>query len=426
MLSRAVINNTATEEMKKQMELDYGSRFPVIITVGDQEVQTIPKAASFAEPLLEMSRINIIEKDIISEVFKNASTDMIKNATSRIEAVSNNILSKAESKIISLNKSSEEIKEIADSAKAKVLELRSKSEDIKNLAVERLSSVEAAVYDSLENLEYRVSDVLEEQIPEDDYISHTDKDVINERIQTINQNCLNAVKVCLVSEVDKIQRECLNVQNDLNNDINIKFNRLVEEATKEANEKISFTAKQFDINEAIEISANARLEEQAESDGTYIDSEFTGVGATVGIGSGAAVGAAIGSVVPILGTTIGAVVGGVLGFFAGATKSSVKEKTKIVYKASLVELKENIQASAKSAIDNAIGMVEGNINKFTLDYKSLIEGEINKFIDGLDREVDKIVLDYEKEKANKDNEIAHMAEIKLDMAEVLGVVEQLR
>ena len=252
---------------------------------------------------------------------------------------------------------------------------------------------------------YSVADVLDMQIPNNDYIEHTDKEVIQQQIDSIKLNCLNAVKACLVSEVDKIQRECIVAQSNLNNKINIEFNELVREAMKSANEKINFTAKAFDINDAMYIDGNSTIESEELSDGVIEELKFNGVGATVGMGGGAAIGAAVGSVVPIIGTAIGAVVGGLFGLFAGSSKKSVTEKTKTVYKASLLELKDGIINSATSSVEITREDLRDSIIAFANNYNILISNEIGKFINTLDKDLEKVISDYEKEKENKDAEI---------------------
>ena len=426
MLSRAVLNGTATDDMKKQMELDYGSRFSIIIEQGGQEFRAVPKAENFAVDLLNSSRIEIIEHDIITEIFSNASVDMISGSTNKIQIVTDYILALAQSKIIALNKSSEELYGIVEESKSNLTNLRTRGKGIEKSASDELSKLESSINNNLNNLERKVADVLDMQIPNNDYIEHTDKEVIQQQIDSIKLNCLNAVKACLVSEVDKIQRECIVAQSNLNNKINIEFNELVREAMKSANEKINFTAKAFDINDAMYIDGNSTIESEELSDGVIEELKFNGVGATVGMGGGAAIGAAVGSVVPIIGTAIGAVVGGLFGLFAGSSKKSVTEKTKTVYKASLLELKDGIINSATSSVEITREDLRDSIIAFANNYNILISNEIGKFINTLDKDLEKVISDYEKEKENKDAEIAHMAEIKLDMGQVLQVLEQLK
>lgn len=426
MLARATLDGTASEEMKRQMELDYGSRFSVTIKQGEQELNVIPKANYFAEDLLKLSNIEVIEKDIIAEIFANASIDMINNATNKIDNVTNHILSIVQSKIQALSKSNEELMTIVDTSKTKISEIRGKTVNIEKTVNSELKSLNLDIECKLGELDNKINCILENQIPKDHFIQNQDEDIIRQQMENIRINCLNAVKAALIGEIDKIQRQCNALQLQLNVKVNDEFNILVMEAIKSANEKINFTPKVFDINDIINIEAETEVQKEDINDDSFVEKEFTKVGATVGIGSGVALGAVIGTVVPVLGTAIGAVVGGLIGLFAGSTKNKVRENIKTMYKADLYELKESIRNSTCESIKMCKERIIGDINEFSNSYNSLLKLQISRFLDVLDSDLEKILSDYNFQKQNKDAEIAHMKEINSDMEQVLGVLQNLK
>lgn len=429
MLSRCVINNTANDSMKKEMQDHYGSKFSKTILVDGEEMTVIPKADKFAVDLLKESKIEQIETEIISQVFKRASSDMLSGAITRLDSVINYIIGNADSQIKSLNKDSEELYAIIEKSKQELNSLKSKGNQLKAIPKKELENINVEIKAILKGMESNIDTIVEQQLPQENSIQSYDRDSLSERMNLMRGNALNSVQAYLNREVDKIQRICIEAQGRLNNKVNIEFNKLIQEATKDVNDEINFTARTFDINDTIDMYSNNgsfNIETNYENDGTYVEKEFTALGATMGTSGGAAVGAAVGSFVPIIGTAIGAAVGGLIGFFLGSKKNSVKEKQRQVFNADISSLKNEIISAARNAVATTNSEVEENINIFRESYCKLIDMELNKFIMEIDKDFEDIIKNYNKEKNNKEAKINHMIDIKMKMAQYLDKLDEFR
>lgn len=426
--ARCVMNNTATVDMKEEMKNDYGSLFAEEIEFNGQKFTAVPDVENFAEQLFERSNLDTIEKEIISTVFENASDEMIDGAVQKISLVLENIIDNAESKIEVLNKDSEELYKVVSSAKEEVNKLKDKIEQLKEIPNKEFETLNKNIQNIIDDLQSRIIQSLELNLPQEDIIQSYDKNSLSVRMEDIKRNSLSAIQIVLNSELDKIQRLCIQSQYKLNADISKKFNKLVQEATKSVTEEINFTAKTFDIQESVDMYNDDAdyIACDYETEGTYTNYEWDTKGAVTGVAAGVAVGATIGSFVPIIGTFVGGVIGGIGGLIFGSQKETTKEIQREIYTADISALKSSIVNNSSEILKQAKINIKENLNQFEKGYMKFLESEIEKFLIGLDNDLNKVINDYEKDKNNKEKEISHMTDIKFESAKLIDELENIK
>lgn len=426
--ARCVMNNTATVDMKEEMKNDYGSLFADEIEFNGQKFTAVPDVENFAEQLFERSNLDTIEKEIISTVFENASDEMIDGAVQKISLVLENIIDNAESKIEVLNKDSEELYKVVSSAKEEVNKLKDKIEQLKEIPNKEFETLNKNIQNIIDDLQSRIIQSLELNLPQEDIIQSYDKNSLSVRMEDIKRNSLSAIQIVLNSELDKIQRLCIQSQYKLNADISKKFNKLVQEATKSVTEEINFTAKTFDIQESVDMYNDDAdyIACDYETEGTYTNYEWDTKGAVTGVAAGVAVGATIGSFVPIIGTFVGGVIGGIGGLIFGSQKETTKEIQREIYTADISALKSSIVNNSSEILKQAKINIKENLNQFEKGYMKFLESEIEKFLIGLDNDLNKVINDYEKDKNNKEKEISHMTDIKFESAKLIDELENIK
>lgn len=436
-LARTVITGNATEEMKEEMTNNYGSEYRMKQTINGKEYTIIPNPEDFAEPLLEKSKITIIEKHIIENMFNRASEKMIEGAFERLERTINNVGISADSQIEIVSKESNQLYKIVDESKRNIKKLRMEGESILQIPKENLSVLRGQVNSIISQIPDNVKKILSQSMPNENTIQSEDRNFLDERIDIIQSNANNSIEITLNREIDRIQRLAIDSQAKINQELNNAFYQLSDKANEVIGKKMSINFQIFNMDDftAFNITnVNTDIYDKTENDEVGRTKEFDGKGASLGVAAGASAGgyagAAIGSVVPVIGTAIGgaigAGIGAVAGFFLGGSKENIKYEKRKIYTADLKPLKDQLMANSEQMTMATIQNLEKTIDNLVNQYVQFIEKQLNAFISNLDEQLDKIVKEFENNKNSKEEHIKHMDNLKQKVEEFLNRIESLK
>ncbi|SEN88649.1 Dynamin family protein [Mesobacillus persicus] len=410
-LARAVLTGTASNELKKEMETSYGSKYAKEIEVEGTTFTVIPKPESFAQQLLEESNILSIEEKIIERMFYQSSEKMIHNSIERLHQVTGNILNAVQAQIDLSTQNAEGLQASVEESKKKIELLRNEGEFLKSIPKKEFSELVEKINAILRGIQGNVDQAIENNMPSRRVVEGTDENTLRQQVQSIQQTMVQGVQLTLNRDVDKIQRLAMDCQTQINQELNKAFQELSQKANELIGQSMSLKFQVFNMGDiSREISLSSDIQVQEGTTEVAGDDSSTMMARII---KGAGIGLGAGIVIPGAGNLLGAVIGGLGGllthFMSG--DADVRQSLK-VYKIELDPMKEEMVKHSKDSVRNVIKELEKEINESRSNYVKFIESQLNVFIHNLKEQLDTILSDYNKNKENIDQHLSNMESIK--------------
>lgn len=419
-LARMIMNGKATKESIKETKQIYGGKYTIINDEGDE---IIPNPSKWAGKLFEESNIEVIEKEIISNMFKKSSNNMFKSGIDKLEKTIANITDKTTNLIETSKMDADKIYKEVTENKNKIEELRNEGEILKEIPKDHLKMLKQQVNSIINEIPSNVSGIVQQIIPSGETIESEDQSYLQDRINSIQRDAINSIQLSLNRDIDRIQRLSIDCQNKIGQDLNKEFYNLSDKASAIVGQKMAMSLNILTMNDITpeEIEKTSANIDQSSNTTNYgnENNKIDGNDVAGGAAAGATVGGTIGTAIPVVGTVIGAAVGAVIGGLASLFSNGNQAQpvqNKIMYSANIGPIKDKLMNNSIQISKKIVADIEHSVNMLECQYNESVESQINDFINNLKKQLDEIVEEYEKNKDNIESYIKQMEHIGINMS----------
>lgn len=422
---RGIEGNTITDEALRDCKNKYQALFSKEIVIEGETYLKQLKPEEFASQLIEQSGIIELERNVILNTFKKASSKLIEGAIENIGLKSEFMIKTLEAHIQIQNKGIEELKSGIERSKKEINDLHQLSNTIGNDAEKQLQHIHMVLSGMVSNMAVEITSTVDKQLQAyQNVYQSTDRSYLSNIAAQVEKDCGNAITTYSLRKQDEVIRKYNELRFELMKSIYQGFKLLSERAN-------AIVKKHLDIEiesegllsmEIGELNVQGSgIKSSGGSSAGLSDRDFQNQAARGA--SAASTGAMIGLRV---GGPVGAVVGAIAGFFWGVGTYENKFPDPVeatTYTLDITQVKEDIRQRASVQAGN----MQQEFTKQSIEeheqIRKAITSNINSFIESLNEYLDNLESDYEIKRSERENYIRYLEGLEKC---TIGVREQVQ
>ncbi len=419
LLARIVKSGRGDQGVLNEVDRLYGSKYTESIEINGIMRQFKLEPQEYADKLLEESRIEIIENEILNSIFSIFAEETLENGIERIINVNNDIINSIEQDIALINNkydiSINEINEV----KNKLSNLKNEFIEVIDIPKVSLNILKDSINHKLNEMSEYLDNIVNDMLPTKNILEFEDKEDLLNKINVIENNIKESLNVTINKINDHIYSESFNTQIQINNNLNESFRKIGDEFNKHVDERIKFKFQIYNFDDIYMSNVNfnelniTETQSQVKEYDEFSASTFSlGMAATSVAGS--AVGGIMGRSLPILETAIGATFGagiGLLYFYMKKLKSTkIREKT--LYSVDVKEFRETFLSTIIEVFENIKVEIFKNVDDLIDKSVLSVDKQLSKYVKKLDNKIGRLIKNMKIDKEKRRKEIRNIETVK--------------
>lgn len=433
LLSRLVKNNLASQEVLNEIDRLYGSKYTESIEINGIVRQFKLEPKEYADKLLEESRIEIIEHDILNSIFSTFAEESLETGIERIITVNDDIINSLENDIALINNKYDISIGKINNIKNKLNNLKEEFIEVIDIPKISLNTLKDSINDKLDEMSDYLDNIVNDMLPIKNILEFDNKEDLLYKINIIENNIKESLNVTINKINDHIYNESFNVQIDINKNLNEAFRRIGDEFNKYIDEYIKFKFQIYNFDDIYMSNVNfndlniTETQSQVKEYEEFSASTFSlGMAATSVAGS--AVGGIMGRSLPVLETAIGATFGagvGLLYFYMKKLKSTkIREKT--MYSVDVEEFKQNFLNTIKEVFENIKFEIFKNVDDLIDKSVLSVDKQLSKYVKKLDNKIGRLIKNMKIDKEKRRREVKSIEVFKKEFVAFKNELEEIR
>lgn len=415
LLARIVKNNFASKEILDEIDRLYGSKYTESIEINGSIRQFKLEPSEYCDKLLEESRIEIIEEEILNCIFSTFAEESLEAGIEKIIAINNDIINSLDNDISVIdNKYNISFTKI-ENIKCKLYDLKKEFIEVINIPKVSLNILKNTINDKLDEMSQYLDNIVNEMLPVKNILEFENKDDLLYKINVIENNIKESLNVTLNKVNDHIYNESFNTQIEINKNLNEAFRKIGDEFNKYVNEHIKFKFQIYNFDDICmsnidfnELNITETQSQVKECDEFSTSTFSLGMAATSVAGS--AVGGILGKNLSVLETAIGATFGagiGLLYFYMKKLKST-RIRERIIYSVDIAEFKDNFLGKINEVFENIKKEIFKNVDELIENSVLSVEKQLSKYIKKLDKRIGRLIKNMKINKEKRKIELKNI------------------
>lgn len=433
LFARIVKKNLVSQETLNEIDRLYGSRYTEKIEINGIVRSFKLEPAEYADKLLEESRIEIIEKEILNCIFSNFAEENLELAIEKLININNDIINSLENDIAVINNKYNLSIEKFEKIKNRLTDLKNNFIEVLDIPKISLNVLKNSISVKLDEMSRYLDNMVSEMLPIKNVLEADTREDLLYKINVIENNIKESLSVTINKINDHIYNESFNTQIEINKNLNEAFREIGDQFNKYINEQIKFKFQIYNFDDICMSNINFNelniTETQSmvkESDDFNTSTLSISMAATSVAGS--ALGGIMGRTLPILETAIGAAFGAGIGLAYLYVKKikSTKIREKIVYSVDVKDFKDMFLQTIQEVFENTKIEIFNNVDSLIEKSVHSVDKQLSKYVKKLDNKIGRLIKNTKIDKDRKRKEVKNIEVLKKEFVDFGSRLENIK
>ena len=432
-LSRMVKKNIANQETLNEIDRLYGSKYIEEIEINGIKRKFKLEPIEYANKLLEESKIEIVEREILNCIFSNFAEENLEIVIEKLISINKDIINSLENDILAINNKYDISLEKIEKIKNELIELKSKFISVLDIPKVSLNAYKEKISIKLDNMSEYLDKMVSEMLPIKNILETETKEELLYKISVIENNIKESLNVTLNKINDHIYNESFNTQIEINKNLNDAFREFGDEFNKYINEQIKFKFQIYNFDDICMSNIDFNELDITETQSTIKESnEFNTSTLSLSMAAtsvaGSALGGIMGRTIPILETAIGAAFGAGIGvaylYIKKIKSTKIREKT--IYSVDLRDYKDIFINTIRKVFEETKIEIFNNVDSFIEKSVHSVDKQLCKYVKKLDNKISRLIKNKKIDKYKKKKEVKGIEILKNQFLEYDETLEKLK
>lgn len=433
LFARIVKKNFVSQDILNQVDRLYGSRYTEEIEINGITRSFKLEPIEYADKLLEESKIEIIEREILNCIFSNFAEENLKLGIEKLININKDIINSLENDIAIINNKYNISSENFENIKNDLLNL--KNDFIEVLDIPKVSlnilknSIEIKLNEMSEYLDNMVSDML----PIKNVLESETREELLYKINVIENNIKESLNVTINKINDHIYNESFNTQIEINKNLNEAFREVGDKFNKYINEQIKFKFQIYNFDDICMSNINFNELDIVQTQSTikkYDDFNASTLSISMAATSvaGSALGGMLGRTIPLLETALGAAFGAGIGLAYMYVKKikSIKVREKTVYSVDVCDFKSMFLNTIRDVFENTKVEIFKNVDSLIEKSVLSVDKQLSRYVKKLDNKIGRLIKNTKIDKEKKRKEVKNIEILKKEFDEIMSNLDEIK
>lgn len=433
LFARIAKKNNAPQETLNEIDRLYGSRYTEQIEINGVVRNFKLEPSEYADRLLEESRIEIIEKEILNYVFSNFAEENLEASIEHLIRINEDIINSIENDITSINDKYNLSIEKFDKIKTELIKLKDNFIEVLDIPKNSLNVLKESISVKLDEMSDYLDKMVGDMLPVKNILESDTKEDLLYKVSVIENNIKESLSVTVNKINDHIYNESFNTQIEINKNLNEAFRKVGDEFTKYINEQIKFKFQIYNFDDIcisnINFSELDIIETQSavKEFGDFNTSTLSISMAATSV-AGSALGGIMGRTIPILETAIGAAFGAGIGLAYLYVKKikSVKIKEKTVYSIDFKDFKNTFLQTIREVFENTKSEIFTNVDSLIEKSVHSVDKQLSKYVKKLDNKIGRLMRNVKIDKDKRRKEVRAIEVLKREFVDFRERLDNLK
>ncbi len=433
LFARIVKKDFVSQDILNQIDRLYGSRYTEEIEINGVKRSFKLEPIEYSDKLLEESKIEIIEREILNCIFSDFAEENLKLGIEKLISINGDIINSLENDIAIINNKYNISSEKFENIKNDLLTL--KNDFIEVLDIPKVSlnilknSIEIKLNEMSEYLDNMVSDML----PIKNVLESETREELLYKINVIENNIKESLNVTINKINDHIYNESFNTQIEINKNLNEAFREVGDKFNKHINEQIKFKFQIYNFDDICMSNINFNELDIVQTQSTikkYDDFNASTLSISMAATSvaGSALGGILGRTIPLLETALGAAFGAGIGLAYMYVKKikSIKVREKIVYSVDICDFKVMFLNTIRDVFENTKVEIFKNVDALIEKSVLSVDKQLSRYVKKLDNKIGRLIKNTKIDKEKKRKEVKNIEVLKKEFDEIMKSLDEIK
>lgn len=433
MFARIVKNNLASQEVLNEIDRLYGSRYTEKIEVNGVVRSFKLEPREYADKLLNESRIEIIEKEILNCIFSGFAEENLEISIEKLIDINNDIINSLENDIDVINNKYNISIEKFEKIKQSLVNLKKEFIEVIDIPKISLNELKNNIDSMLDEMSEHLDSMVMGMLPVKNVLEAETKEELLYKITGIENNIKEVLSVTINKINDNIYNDSFNTQIEINKNLNEAFRKVGSEFNKHVNEQIKFKFQIYNFDDIC--MSNISFNELNIMENQSVVKEFDEFNAsTLSISmaatsvAGSAVGGIMGRTLPILETAIGAAFGAGIGLAYLYVKKlkSTKIREKTVYSVDVKEFKDMFLKTIRDVFESTKIEIFKNVDALIDKSVLSVDKQLSRYVKKMDNKIGRLIKNTKVDKDKKRKEVKNIEKLKREFVNFRERLENIK
>lgn len=419
LFARVAKNNRASQEVLNEIDKLYGSRYTEKIEINGVVRNFKLEPIEYADKLLEESKIEIIEREILNCIFSNFAVENLEIAIEKLININKDIINSLENDIAIISNKYDLSIEKFEEIKSRLVELKNNFIEVFDIPKTSLNILKESISIKLDEMSEYLDNMVNEMLPIKNVLEADTKEDLYYKINVIENNIKESLNVTINKINDHIYNESFNTQIEINKNLNESFREFGDEFNKYINEQIKFKFQIYNFDDICMSNVKFNNLDITETQSLIKESDdFNASTLSISMAASSVAGSALGGIMgrtlPILETAIGATFGAGIGlaylYFKKVKSTKIREK--IVYSIDVKDFKDMFLQTIQDVFKNTKVEIFKNVDSLIEKSVLSVDKQLSRYVKKLDNKIRRLIKNTKIDKDKKRKEIKGIEIIK--------------